>query len=92
MTWSTPGYIYTPTATVDASDHFTITAEIQFKHNLSVIYFIGILTALAFLHLMMASELITNSKADLSISQLREQYHTTLNTLLDKHAPVRSKP
>jgi len=35
------------------------------------------------------SELIINHKADLS--QLCEQYHTTLKTLLDKHALVRSK-
>ena len=35
------------------------------------------------------SEHITNPKADLS--QLCEQYHTTVKTLFDKHAPVRLK-
>ena len=34
-------------------------------------------------------ELITNPKDDLS--QLCEQYHTTFKTLIDKHAPIRSK-
>jgi len=38
---------------------------------------------------MAKSELITNPQGDLP--QLCEQYNGTLKSLLDKHAPVRSK-
>jgi len=50
------------------------------------------LTILAFLHLMMImvkSEFVINPKDVLS--QLCERYHTTLKSLLDNHAPIRSK-
>ena len=82
MTWSTPGYIYTPTATVDASDHFTITAEIQFKHNQldskwHILYqYTHDVDIIAFNDDIVKSELITNPKAELC-----EQYHVTPKTL-----------
>ena len=81
ITRSTTDYIHTLTATYDLLDHFIVIAEI----DLSIIQ----LTLSAFNEDIVKSELITNPKADLS--QLCERYQTTLKTLLDKHAPVRSK-
>ena len=44
---------------------------------------------LVFNYDIVKSELITNPNAELS--QFCEQYHTTLQTLLDEQAPVRTK-
>jgi len=77
------------------SDHFTVIAEIKVQHNpadskRNILYrYTRDIDILAFNDDIVKSELIANPKADLS--QLCEQYYTTLKTLLDKHAPVKSK-
>jgi len=92
---STPDYINTLTATDSLSDHFTVIAEITFKHNpadskYNILYrYTHSINILAFSDDIVKSELITQPKDNLS--KLCEQYQTTLNTLLHKHAPVRSK-
>jgi len=95
ITRSTTDYIHTLTATDGLSDHFTVIAEIKFKHNSvdskcnSLYRYTHDIDILLFNDDIVKHELITNPKADLL--QLCEQYYTTLKTLLEKQAPIRSK-
>ena len=93
MTRSTPDYIHTLTATDGLFDHFTVIAEIKFNHNpvdseCNILYRYTLDIDILEFNDIVKSEHIINPKTDLS--QLCEQYHNTLKTLLDKHAPVRS--
>jgi len=80
---------------VGLSGHINVIAEIKDKHNLvdskcNILYqYPHNIDILAFNDDKLKCKLIANPKADLS--QLYEHNHNTLKSLLDKHAPVRSK-
>ena len=70
--------------------HLLVTSYVLSITQCNILYwYTHEIDILAFNDDIVKSELITNPKDDLS--QLCEQYHTTLKTSLDKHAPVKSK-
>ena len=85
ITRSRADYIHALTTRDGLSDHFTVIAEIKFKHNpvdskCNILYrYTHDIDILAFNDDIVKSELITNPKDDLP--QLSEQHHTTLKKL-----------
>ena len=87
--------IHTPTVADGLADHNTVIADLKVpivpamsKHN---VFYRAIhrINTVSFMTDIITSDLVTHPKEH--VSDLYKQYHQILKTLLDKHAPIKSK-